>query len=286
MFYPIDYGDGSGYGDGYGDGYGYGYGPISPFRRIGPRVKGTEMKTVLVCSDTHIGDGGPRDDNRDHFEKFVQELCEALDDPNIHKVILLGDMADVWLHGEKAAQRMAYAICKAIKGRSERASKLVYARGNHDNGLRREHEGCSYLEYEYLEYDEFGIHFLHGNQLDPIPRLWSRVGKGLCKAAAWLGRISPTLEDTLSGFASKAITTGRFDDPGALNVAAARMAKSHGYRAIVCGHSHRPFDGMIDGIRVINSGYYPRDRWLRLTMDGDTIRVDREWRKVGVPCSR
>lgn len=265
-----------------------------------------EQRPLIIVSDLHIGDGGPRDNfafdgKAASFSRFL-DYVQRLDG----ELLILGDLFDFWQSniGAVLVERMSFIDRFAQMG-------ATYVVGNHDGDFDAL-IGTKLLNHPFFErmtgpfFRTIGgkqFKFMHGHELDPFnqdgtPR-WGRI-------LAILGGIiedkkgSPLL--SAGGFTEKTLlkvsqsfmrlwnySVNRFEkgqsrlqeqsyeefltpaqDPSRLKGILALYQKdrlANGYDILVAGHTHRV--GIFDQWYV-NCGCWVglRSHFVKITPDG------------------
>jgi len=215
---------------------------------------------AIIVSDLHIGSRyfkcGP-------FEHFLKEL------PPDHDLIMNGDIIDSpYVKMETADQR----ILDLIEDISFRR-KVVWIRGNHDNGYVPQRFGNTIFKSSHSIDDRLLI--THGDDFDDImPR--SRL---FIKAFNLMHDLRVKLGAKPVHVAEYAKKWRSFYRVLRKNVAlnAAKCAAENGFEAVTCGHTHYPEDVAFNGIRYINTGAWTEipAYYLRITTDEMVLnRVD------------
>jgi predicted phosphodiesterase len=125
-------------------------------------LSGTDR--ILIMSDLHVGDGGPRDDFRQNAV-LVQEVLRNYYLEAGYSLVLNGDIEEL--------QRFSYAKIRAhwdplfaLFEEFRRRTALFKIVGNHDEGLRSivETRGGSLLDAICLEFQGNTLFLFHGHQ--------------------------------------------------------------------------------------------------------------------------
>jgi len=235
---------------------------------------------AVATSDLHWLDGGPRDDFRAPEGDRLKAECEALA-PLVKRtrarVILLGDVADFWRAEERSVCPAHFADLAAVANIPDDAFSrpVMWCRGNHDARMRLSLLAAILRDRFVIvrDCDVGGWHFEHGDRFDPNPGVWRKVGKGACKALAWIGGvISPRAEDWLSAKASAVEGLGRYGDADCYQEAALRLAKERGLRGVCLGHTHRAAYVEREGVAYTNCGTWAEDGWTLWWASGSVTR--------------
>ncbi len=229
---------------------------------------------IAAFSDLHIGvsdrrDGFLHDPRR--FGAFLDRL-EAEHD----RIVLLGDIFQTD-HGavptRASARRHLRRAQDRVRELADRFAgpKYLYVFGNHDEVARTElaarHHVCL---------DDHGVRilFIHGHQFDPVALrapLAADLGTwltgrlralGLRPAAAWLESRDIVIKDR------------RFAGPdGPYARAASLLARDHGARVVIMGHTHcARIDPIAEGLSA-NTGSCSRGKLSWISVDTATRRL-------------
>ena len=215
------------------------------------------MNSIIV-SDLHIGSRyfkcGP-------FERFLKEL------PPDHDLIMNGDIIDSpYVKMETAEQR----ILDLIKDISYRR-KVVWIRGNHDNGYVPQRLGHTIFKSSHSLDGRLLI--THGDAFDDImPR--SRL---FMKAFHLMHDLRVKLGAKPVHVAEYAKKWRSFYRVLCKNVAlnAVKCAAENGFEAVTCGHTHYPADVAFNGIRYINTGAWTEIPAYYLLVTADEMVLNR-----------
>lgn len=214
---------------------------------------------TVILSDVHLGAPGCRIDEVNDFLKHTK--CRTL--------ILNGDIIDTWqLAGSgvwtKKHTKFLRIILKKIQKHNTR---VIYLRGNHDDILKQfipmNFAGIQLAE-TYVHSTPHGDYLvLHGDIFDSITthmRWLAHIGDFgynlLLKAnrfynyyRAWRGKDYFSLSAYVKARVKTAVSfISSFED------VLVDVAKSRGYRGVICGHIHTAADKTIQGVHYLNSG--------------------------------
>jgi UDP-2,3-diacylglucosamine pyrophosphatase LpxH len=208
---------------------------------------------VNIVSDLHIGS---RYFQFGIFERFLEEL------PADHELIMNGDIIDSpYVKMQMADQR----ILDKIEEISYR-QKVVWIRGNHDNGYVPKSFGKVIFKSSYRIDKRLLI--THGDDFDdimPRSRLFIKIFKQMHNLRIKMGARPVHVAE----YAKKWKSFYRVLRKNiALN--AVTCATENGFNAVTCGHTHYPEDVTINGIRYINTGAWTEfpAYYLHITADG------------------
>jgi UDP-2,3-diacylglucosamine pyrophosphatase LpxH len=207
---------------------------------------------AIIVSDLHIG-------SQYLQSQILENFLEAL--PEDHEFILNGDIIDQpYLKMNQSDQR--------ILDRIEQISlnqKVVWIRGNHDNGYTPTGLGKVKVTSSYSIGNRLLI--THGDDFDEImPR-----SRAFMKAFKLLHNLRVKLGAKPVHVAEYAKKWKAFYSVLRKNVAlnAVSCAAENGFEAVTCGHTHYPEDMVVDGIRYVNTGAWTElpTHYLRITAD-------------------
>ncbi len=153
-----------------------------------------EEKSIVVVSDIHLGAAGS---NHEEFSRFLGWLVKLQEQPYaldvggekrvIHypgKLILLGDVLELWDPIDDRYVNTAMHLFESIKSLLSIDTEIIYVTGNHDEALE-DYKGKYPMEEPgfriysrhfpqgrqlYLELGEHKYFFLHGHQFDKLFR--------------------------------------------------------------------------------------------------------------------
>jgi len=218
---------------------------------------------AIVSSDHHMGDGSARDDVRrsDGLRLLAEvgHIGDMIGDTGA-KVVLVGDVLDAW----------RYRLPDCIKAHRRQLQALanlnpIYLVGNHDVALLRNDAPVLPAGFELRRLATVGGWYIcHGDQFDPNPVFWRKVGKAGCRVLAKLGGWWPAAEDWLSNAAGRIEGVGRWGGVDHYEEAAVRHATACGLRGAILGHTHR---GSI-GATYVNTGTWREKGWVLMREDG------------------
>jgi UDP-2,3-diacylglucosamine pyrophosphatase LpxH len=197
----------------------------------------------LVISDLHLGSDVCQ-------AKLLEEFLEWAVE-NTRELVINGDIFDD-LNFKRLTKRH-FACLKVIRRNSDRDDfRLVWVRGNHDGpaDIVSHIVGVEILDEYVYRSGQAELLILHGDQFDTFIthyRWLTAIGCGLFyyiqkwmphRASRWVRRISKRWQRN-----SQLIERRATD-----------YARSRGYRAVTCGHTHLPMSSVVDGVLYINSG--------------------------------
>lgn len=198
---------------------------------------------LVVLSDIHLGTYGCH----------AEDLLRYLKTINPKKIVLNGDIIDMWQFSKRYWPKSHMQVVKHITGLLAKHTKIIYLTGNHDEMLRK----FSGLKIGSFHIDNKIVMKLNGK------RAWIFHGDVFdvtMKYSKWLAKLGAIGYDTLillNTFVNWLLTRiGRekislskrvkdsvksavkfIDD---FEVVAADIAIENGYDYVVCGHIHHP----------------------------------------------
>ncbi|WBL27330.1 UDP-2,3-diacylglucosamine diphosphatase [Zunongwangia sp. HGR-M22] len=198
---------------------------------------------VVVISDVHLGT----------FGCHAKELLLYLDSINPKKLILNGDIIDIWQFRKSYFPKSHLEVIKKIIDLSTGGTEVIYITGNHDEMLRKFSEtlmgSFSIVDKLVLELDGKKAWFFHGDVFD----VSIQNAKWIAKLGGWgydlLILINRFLNWCLVGMGRKKYSLSKkiknrvkgaikfIDD---FEKTATDLAIENGYKYVVCGHIHQP----------------------------------------------
>lgn len=216
---------------------------------------------VAIISDVHLGTYGCQ----------AEELLRYLKSIKPDKLILNGDIIDIWQFSKRYWPTSHMMIVKHITSLLAKGTEVIYITGNHDELLRKFvgfDMGNFRIENKVvLELDDKKTWVFHGDVFD----VTMKHSKWLAKLGA-VGYDSLILLNTLANFVSKKFGRGKIslskkikdsvksavkfiDD---FEETAADIAIQNGYDYVACGHIHQPQKRTITNakgsVNYLNSG--------------------------------
>lgn len=93
------------------------------------------MSKSVIVSDLHIGDMSDADDfyTSGNFEKFIAFLEYIEKDEEIEKIIIAGDLFELWQCKVEKILQMYVDLWKVLLKLKETGKKIIYIPGNHDS---------------------------------------------------------------------------------------------------------------------------------------------------------
>ncbi|MBL4559810.1 MAG: UDP-2,3-diacylglucosamine diphosphatase [Labilibaculum sp.] len=198
---------------------------------------------VLVLSDIHLGTIGCR----------AEELLKYLNSIQPKKVILNGDIVDIWQFSKRFWPKSHMRIIKHFTSFLSKGIPVYYVTGNHDELLRRFEGftlgGLSIVNKIVLNLDGKKAWIFHGDVFDVtmqyakwLTRLGSigydlliLINSAVNFFAKMLGKEKVSLSKKIKNSVKSAVKyINNFEE------IAADIAITKGYDYVVCGHIHHP----------------------------------------------
>lgn len=198
---------------------------------------------IVVISDVHLGTYGCR----------AKELLQYLNTIKPQKLILNGDIFDIWQFRKRYFPKSHLLIIKKVIALAAKGTKVYYITGNHDEKLRRFGDtkmgNISFTDKLVLELDSKKAWFFHGDVFDAsithakwVAKLggWGYdllilLNRAINKILLGLGRneysLSKRIKNNIKG-AVKFISN--FENT------ATELAIENGFDYVICGHIHQP----------------------------------------------
>lgn len=198
---------------------------------------------VVIISDVHLGTFGCK----------AQELLAYLQSINPKKIILNGDIVDIWNFKKSYFPETHLQIISYLLNLSEQGIPIVYITGNHDELLRKfttMHFGNILLTDKYmLKQNDKVAWIFHGDVFDAsiqhskwIAKLggWGydkliQLNYFINKCLEFFGRERYSLSQKIKNSVKKAVK--HIND---FEQTAAELAIENEYDYVVCGHIHQP----------------------------------------------
>lgn len=198
---------------------------------------------VVVISDVHLGT----------FGCHAGELLSYLNSISPEKLILNGDIIDIWQFRKRYFPKTHLQVIKKIIDLSTKGTEVFYITGNHDEMLRKFSDvsmgNIHILDKLILNLDGKRAWIFHGDVFD----VSIQHTKWIAKLGGWgydflillnrlinwglikMGREKYSLSKQIKKGVKKAIKY--IDD---FEQVAADLAIENGYKYVVCGHIHQP----------------------------------------------
>jgi UDP-2,3-diacylglucosamine pyrophosphatase LpxH len=216
---------------------------------------------VLVISDIHLGTYGCH----------AAELLSYLQSVKPKKLVLNGDIIDMWQFSKRYWPQSHMQVIKHITGLMAKGTEVYYITGNHDEMLRKfvgfQMGSLKIVNKLVLKLDGKKAWFFHGDVFDVTMKhskwLAKLGGKGydlLILINRFVNHISQKFGSGKISFSKriKNSVKGAVKFINDFEQVAADIAISNGYDYVVCGHIHYPEIkniSNIDGeVTYLNSG--------------------------------
>ncbi len=215
---------------------------------------------TLVLSDLHLGTKDAQ----------ARELLEVLRGVKCEKLILNGDIIDLWSLQRKNHWSAAHtAVVRRIMKMAEKdGTKVIYLRGNHDDFIRRLIPitlDRIELAEEHIHVDRDGKRYLciHGDAFDTVTtkmrwlavlgdvsyQILLDVNRLYNRWRAWRGKEYFSLSQAIKGKVKSAVNfISSFEEH------LQTLASRKGCEGVMCGHIHKAEDRMMGSVRYLNSG--------------------------------
>ncbi len=237
------------------------------------------MKAIII-SDLHIGS---RYFLKENFEQFLQNI------PQDFEFILNGDIID----NPYAKMRPTNQKILDRFGEMSLRQKIVWVRGNHDNGYIPDNLGKIQIKKHYALQKRLFI--THGDFFDEVmPQ--NRV---FIKAFQMLHDFRMKLGARPVHVAQYAKRWRRFYAylRKSVMLNAVNYAAENGFKAVTCGHTHYAEEQFVNGIRYINTGtwterpaYYVQvteaEMTLKKVMDPSALPKSAKYEKLQISPSQ
>lgn len=198
---------------------------------------------VLVLSDIHLGTYGCH----------AEELLSYLRSVKPKKLILNGDIIDIWQFRKRYFPKSHLKVIKKIIDFSTKGTEVYYITGNHDEMLRKFSDvkmgNIHILDKLTLKLDGKKAWIFHGDVFDAS----IQNAKWLAKLGGWgydililinrfinwflvkLGKEKYSLSKKIKNSVKNAVKY--IND---FEVVATDLAIKNGYKYVICGHIHQP----------------------------------------------
>ncbi len=198
---------------------------------------------LVVISDVHLGTYGCHAD----------ELLSYLNSIDPKKIILNGDIIDIWQFRKRYFPKSHLKVIKKLINFSAKGVEVIYITGNHDEALRRFSDtklgNFSLVDKLVLELNGKKAWFFHGDVFDAS----IQNAKWIAKLGSWgydllirinryinwfllkIGREKYSLSKKIKNSVKKAVKyINDFEQ------VAADLAIENEYSYVICGHIHQP----------------------------------------------
>ena len=198
---------------------------------------------LVVLSDIHLGTYGCH----------AQEVLNYLNSVKPKKLILNGDIIDIWQFRKRYFPKSHLNVIKKIIDLASNGTEVIYITGNHDEMLRKFSDtkmgNFSVVDKLVLDLDGKKAWFFHGDVFDAS----IQNAKWLAKIGGWgydalillnsfinwvlvrMGKDKFSLSKKIKNSVKKAVKyISDFEQ------VAAELAIDNGYKYVICGHIHQP----------------------------------------------
>ncbi len=198
---------------------------------------------LVVISDVHLGTYGCH----------ANELLAYLNSIEPKKIILNGDIIDIWQFRKRYFPKPHLQIIKKLIDFTTKGVEVIYITGNHDEALRRFSDTkvghFSLVDKLVLELNGEKAWFFHGDVFDASIQNAKWLAKlggigydlliRLNRVINWVllkfGREKYSLSKKIKNSVKKAVKyINDFEE------VAADLAIDNGYKYVICGHIHQP----------------------------------------------
>ena len=213
---------------------------------------------VRIVSDVHIGS---RYFLRDRFLAFLDAL------PPDAELVLNGDTLD---HPRRRLVPADQAVLERLFAEARRR-RVVWIVGNHDAEFALP-AGVPLAPVRSVSYGR-RLHVQHGYGAGPgVPA--KRVVFGLIRRLHALRVVLGAEAMHIARYAKRwPALYDRICDR--IRQQAARDARLRGFEAVACGHTHRPEDTVVDGVRFLNTGAWTEEPVCFAELDDQALRFVR-----------
>ncbi|MGD8800553.1 MAG: metallophosphoesterase family protein [Desulfobacterales bacterium] len=215
------------------------------------------MKAIIV-SDLHIGS---RYCLRENFMQFLQNI------PQDHEFILNGDIID------NPYGKMSEADQELLNhfGEMSLRQKVIWIRGNHDNGYVPDNLMKIHIKRHYALQKRLFV--THGDFFDNVmPQSWVFI-----KTFQMLHNFRIKLGARPVHVAQYAKRWKSFYAYLRKNVMlnAVHYARENGFKAVTCGHTHYAEEQFINGIQYLNTGAWTEQPTFYVHVTDNEIRLEK-----------
>ncbi|MDT0650728.1 UDP-2,3-diacylglucosamine diphosphatase [Autumnicola edwardsiae] len=198
---------------------------------------------IVVISDVHLGT----------FGSHAAELCDYLESIDPKKLILNGDIIDIWQFRKRYFPKAHLEVIKKIIDLSTRGTEVIYLTGNHDEMLRKFSDtqlgAFSIVDKLVLNLDGKKAWFFHGDVFD----VSIQNAKWIAKLGGWgydllilfnrflnwclvkIGKKKYSLSKKIKNSVKAAVKSVHDFEK-----TAADLAIENNYKFVICGHIHQP----------------------------------------------
>ncbi|MDR5590303.1 UDP-2,3-diacylglucosamine diphosphatase [Christiangramia sp. SM2212] len=198
---------------------------------------------IVVISDVHLGT----------FGCHAKELLDYLKTVQPKKLILNGDIIDIWQFRKSYFHNDHLEVIKRFIDLSTKGTEIIYLTGNHDEMLRKFSNtklgNIQILDKLILDLDGKKAWFFHGDIFD----VSIQNAKWIAKLGGWGYDLLVLLNQLLNWVLVKSgrrkySLSGRIKNSvksakkfiSSFETTAAELAIQQGYKFVICGHIHQP----------------------------------------------
>ena len=234
---------------------------------------------TIILSDLHLGTKDAQ----------ARELLEVLRGVRCQKMILNGDIIDLWSLQRNNFWGPAHTavVRRLLKMAEKDGTQMIYLRGNHDDFIRR----LIPISLDRIELAEEHIHesadgkkylCIHGDVFDTVTakmrwlailgdmsyQMLLNINRFYNRWRAWRGKEYFSLSQAIKGKVKQAVSfISRFEEH------IQTLAQRRGCDGVMCGHIHKAEDRMMGKVRYLNSGDWVESLTAIVEELDGTIRV-------------
>ena len=243
---------------------------------------------LLVLSDIHLGTHGCR----------AEELINYLRTIRPKKIILNGDIIDIWQFKKKYFPKSHLKVIRMLLDFLSKGTKIYYLPGNHDEILRK-FNGYGIKNFKIsnkavLKLNGKKAWFFHGDVFDITMKYSKWVAKLGGKGYDFLIRLNYRINRFRALIGKEKISFSKYIKykvkeavkyVNQFEETALDIARENNYDYVICGHIHQPVirDQIIKGKKItyLNSGdwienltslEYNNNRWKLFEYDPNNFR--------------
>ncbi|MEM6517227.1 MAG: UDP-2,3-diacylglucosamine diphosphatase [Bacteroidota bacterium] len=252
-------------------------------------MKNKRKVEIAVISDVHLGTYGCH----------AKQLLTYLNSIQPKKLILNGDIIDIWQFSKRYFPKSHLRVIKRIMDMSADGVEIIYITGNHDEMLRKFSDttigNISIVDKKVLNLDGKKAWFFHGDVFD----VSIQNAKWLAKLGGYGYDLLILLNRTVNWFLEKMgkekyslskriknSVKGAIKYINDFEKTASDLAIENGYDFVICGHIHQPKMVTIENkwgqTTYLNSGdwvenftalEYQFKRWKIYNYNNDKLRA-------------
>ncbi|MGD8263760.1 MAG: metallophosphoesterase [Desulfobacterales bacterium] len=213
---------------------------------------------AIIASDLHIGS---RYFQSQTFDGFLENL------PDDHELILNGDIIDSPYAKMKPSHQRILDRLEQLSCRQ----KVVWIRGNHDNGYLPKNSGK--IDFRRLYTIGNQLLITHGDDFDdvlPRSRLFMIVFKMMHELRVKMGARPVHVAEYAKNWEVLYRVLRK-----SVMINAVNFAIENGFKAVTCGHTHYAEDRIYCGVRYINTGAWTEFPAHYLQVRSDDMMLNR-----------